>query len=240
MRVVGPEVPDREGGGKGELIAVITTITGMRRSTQAAALAEAYHQRWEHETGNDQLKTHLRGPRTGAAVQESRNMVHQEIYGYLLAHWAISGLICQAATEADIDPDRVKFTRTIASSAGPSSPAFTLDRAEKARAAIIMADIAGKRNLNPGRRHRTYPRVVKRARHNSYRVETRRQGHPPRSAADARWSTCTNPAWQPDQNRLSGIASRWRIALFLFSRSPTIAPRAARWVIASPSSYMAA
>jgi hypothetical protein len=34
-----------------------------------------------------------------------------------------------------------------------------------------MADIASKRNLNPGRRHRTYPRVVKRARHNSYRVK---------------------------------------------------------------------
>ena len=34
-----------------------------------------------------------------------------------------------------------------------------------------MADIARKKNLNPRRRHRTYPRVVKRARHNSYRVK---------------------------------------------------------------------
>jgi hypothetical protein len=34
-----------------------------------------------------------------------------------------------------------------------------------------MARIAAKRNLNPPRRHRTYPRVVKRARHNSYRVK---------------------------------------------------------------------
>jgi len=34
-----------------------------------------------------------------------------------------------------------------------------------------MADITSKRNLNPERRHRTYPRVVKRARHNSYRVK---------------------------------------------------------------------
>jgi hypothetical protein len=34
-----------------------------------------------------------------------------------------------------------------------------------------MADIARKRNLNPARRNRTYPRVVKRARHNSYRVK---------------------------------------------------------------------
>jgi len=34
-----------------------------------------------------------------------------------------------------------------------------------------MADITKKSNLNPKRRHRTYPRVVKRARHNSYRVK---------------------------------------------------------------------
>ncbi len=35
-----------------------------------------------------------------------------------------------------------------------------------------MAGLTRKRNLNPKRRHRTYPRVVKRARHNSYRVKT--------------------------------------------------------------------
>jgi hypothetical protein len=33
------------------------------------------------------------------------------IYGYLLTHHAVSALICHAAT--DIDPDRVKFTRTV-------------------------------------------------------------------------------------------------------------------------------
>jgi hypothetical protein len=48
-------------------------------------------------------------------VLRSKNpdMVRQEIYGYLLTHYAISALICQAATEADIDPDRVKFLRTV-------------------------------------------------------------------------------------------------------------------------------
>jgi hypothetical protein len=34
-----------------------------------------------------------------------------------------------------------------------------------------MADITAKRNLNPQRRHRSYPRVIKRARHNSYRIK---------------------------------------------------------------------
>ena len=78
----------------------------------AAVLAQAYHERWEHETGNAQLKTYLRGP--GKILRsESPDMVKQEIWGYLLTHYAISALICTAATSAGIDPDRVKFKRTI-------------------------------------------------------------------------------------------------------------------------------
>jgi hypothetical protein len=34
-----------------------------------------------------------------------------------------------------------------------------------------MAEITAKKSLNPPRRDRTYPRVVKRGRHNSYRVK---------------------------------------------------------------------
>jgi hypothetical protein len=36
---------------------------------------------------------------------------------------------------------------------------------------VVIADITRRRNLNPARRHRSYPRVVKRARHNHYRVK---------------------------------------------------------------------
>ena len=64
------------------------------------------------ETGNDQLKTHLRGP--GKVLRSrSPDMARQEIYGYLLTHYALSALICRAATEAAIDPGRVKFKRTV-------------------------------------------------------------------------------------------------------------------------------
>jgi hypothetical protein len=34
-----------------------------------------------------------------------------------------------------------------------------------------MTDLTRKKNLNPRRRHRSYPRVIKRARHNAYRVK---------------------------------------------------------------------
>ena len=111
VRVVEYQVPDRDGDGNGEVIALVTTITAMT-AAPAPLLAEAYHQRWEHETRNAQLKTSLRGP--GKVLRsKSPDMVRQEIYGYLLTHYALSALICRAATEAGIDPNRVKFKRTV-------------------------------------------------------------------------------------------------------------------------------
>ncbi len=111
VRVIEYEVPDRDGDGKDELIALITTITGWPEAP-AGLLARAYQQRWEHEHGNKQLKTYLRGP--GRILRsKSPDMARQEIYGYLLTHWAISALICKAATQAGIDPDRVKYKRTV-------------------------------------------------------------------------------------------------------------------------------
>jgi hypothetical protein len=111
VRVVEYEVPDRDGDGKDELIALATTITRFREAP-AAVLAAAYHERWEHEAANAQLKTFLRGP--GKILRsESPEMIEQELWGYLLTHYAISALTCTAATAAGIDPDRVKPKRTI-------------------------------------------------------------------------------------------------------------------------------
>ena len=111
VRVVEYEVPDRDGDGTDEIIALVTTILDFR-DAPARVLAAAYHDRWEHETGNAQLKTCLRGP--GKILRsQSPDMVRQEIWGYLLTHYAVSALICTAATAAGIDPGRVKFKRTV-------------------------------------------------------------------------------------------------------------------------------
>jgi hypothetical protein len=103
--------PDRAGNGTGELIVLLTTVLDAG-AARADELAEAYHLRWEHETGNDQLKTHLRGP---GRILRSRlpDLVHQEIWAWLLVHYAMSVLITRAAEAADIDPDRISFTRTL-------------------------------------------------------------------------------------------------------------------------------
>jgi hypothetical protein len=111
VRVIEYNVPDRDGNGNGELILLLSTITDPH-DAKADELADTYHQRWEHETGNDQLKTHLRGP---GRVLRSRlpDLVHQEIWAWLTVHYAIAVLIARAAEAADIDPDRVSFTRAL-------------------------------------------------------------------------------------------------------------------------------
>lgn len=96
---------------KPEVIRLISTIIDPA-AAPAGLLAQAYHERWEHETSNNQIKTQLRGP-SRVLRSQSPDLVRAEIYGYLLTHHAISELICQAATDADIDPDRVKFKRTV-------------------------------------------------------------------------------------------------------------------------------
>lgn len=111
VRVVEYDVPDRVGNGTGELIVLLTTILDPA-AAGADELAAGYHQRWEEETGNDQLKTHLRGP---GKILRSRlpELVHQEIWAWLLVHHALTALITRAADAADLDPDRVSFVRAL-------------------------------------------------------------------------------------------------------------------------------
>jgi hypothetical protein len=78
--------------------------------------------------------------------------------GYLLTHYAISPLICTAATSAGIDPDRVKFKRAVPVIRRVADPAFPPDDRDRAMT-TVMADITDHRNLNQ-RRDRTYPRVI--------------------------------------------------------------------------------
>jgi Insertion element 4 transposase N-terminal len=111
VRVVEYDVPDREGSGTGELIVLLTTVASPD-DARAGELASACHQRWEEETANDQLKTHLRGP---GRILRSRlpDLAYQEIWAYLIVHYAISALIARAAEAADLDPDRVSYTRAL-------------------------------------------------------------------------------------------------------------------------------
>jgi hypothetical protein len=78
----------------------------------ALLLAEQYHQRWEVENTIDELKTHLLGRKTPIRSLRPREVV-QEIYGWLIGHYAIRSLMLQAATVAGISPLRLSFTGTL-------------------------------------------------------------------------------------------------------------------------------
>lgn len=113
VRVVEYTVADRGGAQDGdrELFCLITSLLAPSEATPVQ-LAEAYHGRWEHEAANDQVKTEMRGP--GKILRsKTPDLVRQEIYGYLLAHYAVAALICRAATETDTDPDRIKFAASL-------------------------------------------------------------------------------------------------------------------------------
>jgi hypothetical protein len=96
---------------EGEHYRLVTTLLNPDHAP-AAELAELYAQRWEFETTLDELKTHQRGAKV---VLRSKypDGVEQELWGFLLVHWAIRELIHIAALDADIDPDRVSFVRTL-------------------------------------------------------------------------------------------------------------------------------
>jgi hypothetical protein len=78
----------------------------------ALLLAQQYHQRWEVENTLDEFKTHLNGRKTPIRSKHPRGVV-QEIYGWLLGHWAIRSLMFQAAQEQGLSPLHLGFTGTL-------------------------------------------------------------------------------------------------------------------------------
>jgi hypothetical protein len=82
--------------------------------TQAPAeeLAAVYHERWEIETALDELKTHLRGSRI-ILRSKMPDLVRQEFYGLMMAHFAIRSLMHDAALRARVDPDRLSFLHAV-------------------------------------------------------------------------------------------------------------------------------
>lgn len=78
----------------------------------ALLLATEYHQRWEVENTIDELKTHLLGRKTPIRSLKPREVV-QEIYGWLLGHYAVRHLMFTAAIHAGISPLRLGFTGTL-------------------------------------------------------------------------------------------------------------------------------
>lgn len=91
---------------------LVTTILEPDRRVGAVV----YAQRWEFETALDELKTHQRGARI-VLGSKTADGVRQEAWGMPCVHYAIWALMCRAAEEGEVDPDRVSFTRSMRAAA---------------------------------------------------------------------------------------------------------------------------
>lgn len=138
---------------------LITTVTDPH--CPAEDLVRLYHQRWEIETGYCEIKQSLLGGRVLRARTPSG--LEQEIYALLTTYQVLRTAITDATlTTPHLDPDRGSFTIALHT----ARDQLTKAAAVIAETTIDLTGTIGQHvldNLLPQRRHRTSPRVVKRA-----------------------------------------------------------------------------
>ncbi|HYL18348.1 MAG TPA: IS4 family transposase [Burkholderiales bacterium] len=78
----------------------------------ALELAALYHERWQVEAVFDELKTHLRQSRR-VLRSKTADLVRQEFYGWVLAHYAVRWLMHEASQRHRLRHDTLSFTRHV-------------------------------------------------------------------------------------------------------------------------------
>jgi len=107
VRVIEYRITDDDNA---ETFRLITSILDPSM-VSATELATAYHQRWEIETVFHEIEIGLLAK--NGLRSKTPELVRQELWGLLIAHYAIRAFMVDAADTADIDPDRLSFTRTL-------------------------------------------------------------------------------------------------------------------------------
>jgi hypothetical protein len=86
---------------------LLTTLLDPQ-AAPAMELAALYHRRWEIEAVFDELKTHLRQSRR-VLRSKTPELVRQEFFGWVLAHYAVNWLLHQGATAHRIPHAELSF-----------------------------------------------------------------------------------------------------------------------------------
>jgi hypothetical protein len=111
VRVIEYTLDDPGRPGHGQRRRLITSLLDST-ACPAQALACAYHERWEIEITIDEVDTHQRRPAQPLRSHTPLGVL-QELYGLVLAHYAIRAVMLAAAQQAGCDPDRLSFTKTL-------------------------------------------------------------------------------------------------------------------------------
>lgn len=132
------------------LYRLITTILDPQEAP-AQELAALYHERWEIETALDELKTHLRG-RQIVLRSKTPDLVRQEFYGFLMAHFAVRGLMHEAALRVGEDPDHLSYLHSVRVIRRKMTIAHAIPPSGVARVSPKRArgDPGGARGVEPG------------------------------------------------------------------------------------------
>lgn len=103
-------------GAESELFCLVTTLLDADRYPMEG-FADLYHDRWRIETAIGDVETRLRGGPDVVLRSKSPDMVRQEVYGLLCVYQAVHALMHAGAEHAEVDPDRISFTRTMRAAA---------------------------------------------------------------------------------------------------------------------------
>lgn len=141
-----------------------TLLTSMGNAERfpTAEIIALYHERWELELGNDEIKTHLLD-RQEAIRSRTPVGVRQELWGILIAYNLVRLEMERAAEEAKVEPTRISFVNAVAairycwlmSTARPLAPGRIPERLLDLRRQLKLL------LLPPRRPERRAPRVVK-------------------------------------------------------------------------------
>ena len=163
VRVVEYTLDDPQRTGHGERHRLITNILD-ECEAPALELIVLYHERWEEELVFDEQKTHQDPRRAEKPAQlrsETPDGVRQELYAHSLGHFVIRALMFEAARQKNMDVDRLSFVNCfrILQCRLPECVSHTQATLDAWYQALLSEF---RTELNPPRRNRINPRVIKR------------------------------------------------------------------------------
>jgi Transposase DDE domain/Insertion element 4 transposase N-terminal len=162
IRLLPYRLADPSRGDPAEVQRLFTTLLD-EQAYPATELIVLYHERWEQELANDEIKTHqLQRPVLRSQTPEG---VEQEVAALLVAHHAVRRVMVAAAQQAGVPPRRISFVGAL-DVIQCRLPGMSTRQREPVRLrrwyAAVVSEVS--REVLPERSLRSNPRVVKCAR----------------------------------------------------------------------------